>query len=152
MTHSHLKEEKMIDMSYEPSSQLVKKKNLTNHFHCFCRTAWSTKIHLFPGHFRQFIHQKLTRTDPSREGAEKRKQRRRQGMDDCRPLGFLIGLPFAVLALALSLVGAVVWLLGTILGCLCPCCICFSGLANLAMTLIKMPVNVIRWFVRQIPC
>ncbi|THU60955.1 hypothetical protein C4D60_Mb07t18200 [Musa balbisiana] len=39
MTQSHLKDEEMIDLSYKPSSQLVKKKNLTNHFHCFCACA-----------------------------------------------------------------------------------------------------------------
>lgn len=31
---------------------------------------------------------------------------------ECRPLGFLIGLPFALLALILSLVGAVIWVFG----------------------------------------
>ncbi|KAI3457422.1 hypothetical protein Pfo_014085, partial [Paulownia fortunei] len=31
---------------------------------------------------------------------------------ECRPLGFFIGLPFALVALVLSLVGAVVWVIG----------------------------------------
>jgi len=34
---------------------------------------------------------------------------------ECRPLGFLIGLPFALLALILSLVGAVIWVFGYVL-------------------------------------
>ncbi|XP_057976462.1 signaling peptide TAXIMIN 2 [Malania oleifera] len=73
-------------------------------------------------------------------------------MADCKPLGFLIGLPFAILALALSLVGAVVWIIGSVLSCLCPCCICCTGLANAAMSLVKLPVKIIRWFIDQIPC
>ncbi|XP_077252726.1 signaling peptide TAXIMIN 2-like [Tasmannia lanceolata] len=73
-------------------------------------------------------------------------------MGDCRPLGFLIGLPFALLALILSLVGAVIWALGSVLSCLCPCCICCAGLVNFAMDLIKLPVTVVRWFIDQIPC
>ncbi|CAL0322595.1 unnamed protein product [Lupinus luteus] len=71
---------------------------------------------------------------------------------ECRPLGFLLGLPFALVALVLSLVGAVIWVLGTMLSCLCPCCICCSGLANLAVSLIKLPIRVLRWFIRKIPC
>ncbi|KAM3348425.1 hypothetical protein ACQJBY_021983 [Aegilops geniculata] len=70
----------------------------------------------------------------------------------CRPLGLLIGLPFAALALVLSLAGAVVWILGSALSCVCPCCVCCAAAANLAVGLVQMPVKVIRWFIRQIPC
>ncbi|KAK1286953.1 hypothetical protein QJS10_CPB20g01874 [Acorus calamus] len=73
-------------------------------------------------------------------------------MGECRPLGFLIGLPFAVLALLLSIVGTVIWIIGSTISCICPCCVCFAGLANLAMDLIKLPVKVIQWFIGQIPC
>ncbi|KAG6490898.1 signaling peptide TAXIMIN 2-like [Zingiber officinale] len=74
-------------------------------------------------------------------------------MDDCcRPLAFLLGLPFAVLSLALSLVGAAVWLVGSVISCLCPCCCCCVSVANAAVDLIQLPVSVMQCFVRQIPC
>ncbi|KAL6975882.1 hypothetical protein U1Q18_024679 [Sarracenia purpurea var. burkii] len=73
-------------------------------------------------------------------------------MGDCRPLGFLLGLPFALVALVLSLVGAVVWVLGSVLSCLCPCCCCCTGIVNLAMDVIKLPFKIITWFTDQIPC
>ncbi|XP_042485781.1 signaling peptide TAXIMIN 2 [Macadamia integrifolia] len=73
-------------------------------------------------------------------------------MGDCRPLGFLIGLPFALVALVLSLVAMIVWVLGSVLSCLCPCCICCTGIANLAMEIVQLPVKVIKWFTDQIPC
>ncbi|CAN0839803.1 hypothetical protein LINGRAHAP2_LOCUS2671 [Linum grandiflorum] len=51
-----------------------------------------------------------------------------------RPLGFL---PFASIALVLSLVGAIIWIIKS---------------ANLAMGLIKLPVRVLWRFIDQIPC
>jgi hypothetical protein len=32
-------------------------------------------------------------------------------MDECRPLGFLIGLPFALASVLLSLLGFILWIL-----------------------------------------
>ncbi|PSS05835.1 hypothetical protein CEY00_Acc19104 [Actinidia chinensis var. chinensis] len=73
-------------------------------------------------------------------------------MGDCKPLGFLIGLPFAFVALFLSLVGGIIWILGTVLSCLCPCCFCCGGLAKMAVSLMKLPIKVIQWFIEKIPC
>ncbi|XP_058181583.1 signaling peptide TAXIMIN 2-like [Rhododendron vialii] len=73
-------------------------------------------------------------------------------MGDCRPLGFLLGLPFALVALVLSLLGAIVWLLGSLLTCVCPCCCCCAGVANVAMELMTLPLKIITWFTDQIPC
>ncbi|KAL5730509.1 hypothetical protein ACHQM5_003317 [Ranunculus cassubicifolius] len=70
----------------------------------------------------------------------------------CKPLGFLIGLPFALVAFLFSLLGAIIWILGSILSCVCPCCCGCAGLANLAVSLIKLPISVMRWFIHQIPC
>ncbi|XP_019708301.1 signaling peptide TAXIMIN 2 [Elaeis guineensis] len=73
-------------------------------------------------------------------------------MARCRPLGFLLGLPFAVLALLLSLVGAVVWFIGFALTCVCPCCCgCCTWVANLAVDIIQLPVRVIQCFMDNVP-
>ncbi|KAG6382465.1 hypothetical protein SASPL_117114 [Salvia splendens] len=94
------------------------------------------------------------------------------GDDDdcrCRPLGFLLGLPFAFVALILSLVGVVIWIVGylslslslspanllkfrILLSIVCPCCLCVTVIVELALALIKAPFSVIKWFTKQIPC
>ncbi|KAH9574613.1 hypothetical protein CY35_01G067300 [Sphagnum magellanicum] len=71
---------------------------------------------------------------------------------DCRPLGFLLGLPFMLVAFILTLVGILLWIITAPLACCCPCLLCFTILAELAISLIKAPFTVIRWFTRQIPC
>ncbi|GFP79723.1 hypothetical protein PHJA_000115800 [Phtheirospermum japonicum] len=70
----------------------------------------------------------------------------------CRPLGFLLGLPFALVSLILSLVGVVIWIIGTLLTCLCPCCLCVTVIVEMALGLIKAPFSVMKWFTEQIPC
>ncbi|XP_057450753.1 signaling peptide TAXIMIN 1-like [Lotus japonicus] len=71
---------------------------------------------------------------------------------DCRPLGFLLGLPFAFLCLLISIVGIVVWIVGLLLTCICPCCLCLTVIVELALELIKAPLHVMEWFTAQIPC
>ncbi|KAJ9563494.1 hypothetical protein OSB04_008654 [Centaurea solstitialis] len=73
------------------------------------------------------------------------------GDGDCRPLGFLLGLPFAFLSLILSIVGIFVWIVG-----LCyrayACCLCVTVMVEVAIELIKAPIHVMEWFTSQIPC
>ncbi|BBN14405.1 hypothetical protein MPTK1_6g11390 [Marchantia polymorpha subsp. ruderalis] len=70
----------------------------------------------------------------------------------CRPCGFLLGLPFMLLSAILSLVGIIVWVIATLLICICPCGVCLAAVVSFAIWLIKMPIHVITWFTRQIPC
>ncbi|KAI7734240.1 hypothetical protein M8C21_011553 [Ambrosia artemisiifolia] len=74
------------------------------------------------------------------------------GDGDCRPLGFLLGLPFAFLSLILSFIGVVVWIVGLLLTCICPCCLCVTVLVEIAIELIKAPIHVMEWFTSKIPC
>lgn len=70
----------------------------------------------------------------------------------CRPLGFLIGLPFMLVGLILSIIGMVLWILASIIVCICPCCLCLVPIPPLAVSLIKAPVSIMYWFTKQIPC
>ncbi|KAI4319753.1 hypothetical protein MLD38_033315 [Melastoma candidum] len=72
--------------------------------------------------------------------------------EDCRPLGFLLGLPFAFLSLLVSIVGVIVWIVGLLLTLICPCCLCVTVLVELALELVKAPIHVMEWFTSQIPC
>ncbi|XP_004485876.1 signaling peptide TAXIMIN 1-like isoform X2 [Cicer arietinum] len=74
--------------------------------------------------------------------------------EDCkfRPLGFLLGLPFAFLSLIISLIGVIVWIVGLILTCICPCCLCVTLIVEFALVLIKAPIVVMEWFISKIPC
>ncbi|XP_022720977.1 uncharacterized protein LOC111278625 [Durio zibethinus] len=71
---------------------------------------------------------------------------------ECRPLGFLLGLPFAFLSLLISIVGIFVWIVGLVLTCICPCCLCVTFIVEFALGLIKAPILVMKWFTSKIPC
>eukprot|EP01018_Ginkgo_biloba_P033386 Gb_10489 [translate_table: standard] len=71
---------------------------------------------------------------------------------ECRPLGFLLGLPFALLAFVVSLVGVLVWIVGILLSLICPCCLCLTLLVEFALELIKAPLHTMEWFTSKIPC
>ncbi|KAF5778258.1 hypothetical protein HanXRQr2_Chr12g0545411 [Helianthus annuus] len=71
---------------------------------------------------------------------------------NCRPLAFLISLPFALIASVLSIIGAIVFIIGVVVTCICPCCICCALLPTLAVSLLKLPVDVVLWFLDFIPC
>ncbi|AES89760.1 hypothetical protein MtrunA17_Chr4g0040991 [Medicago truncatula] len=71
---------------------------------------------------------------------------------ECRPLGFLLGLPFAFLCLLISIVGVLIWIVGLALTCICPCCLCLTIIVELALELVKAPLHVMEWFTSKIPC
>ncbi|KAE9616913.1 hypothetical protein Lal_00034435 [Lupinus albus] len=71
---------------------------------------------------------------------------------NCRPLGFLLGLPFALLSLLISIVGIVIWIVGLLLTFICPCCLCVTVIVELALGLIKAPLHVMNWCTSKIPC
>ncbi|KAL8242587.1 hypothetical protein R6Q59_012889 [Mikania micrantha] len=74
------------------------------------------------------------------------------GLEHLKPLAFLISLPFALIASVLSIIGAIVFIIGLVLSCICPCCICCAILSSLSVVLVKLPVDVILWFLDFIPC
>ncbi|KAM3287178.1 signaling peptide TAXIMIN 1-like [Capsicum chacoense] len=68
-------------------------------------------------------------------------------------LCFIIGLPFALLALLVSLLGLIVLIVVLTLSCICPC-LCAIAFVHYAWELIKeiawklimAPIHVMKWF------
>ncbi|WRX28500.1 hypothetical protein QQP08_020987, partial [Theobroma cacao] len=42
--------------------------------------------------------------------------------------------------------------LKSIFSCLCPCCACCVPIVDMAMSIVKLPVTIIQWFIDLIPC
>ncbi|KAK2996998.1 hypothetical protein RJ639_024996 [Escallonia herrerae] len=72
---------------------------------------------------------------------------------ECRPLAFLIGLPFALLALVLSVVGAVVWFIGFVsIELFVPLLHMLHRSCEFGGKPGETSVKIIQWFVDLIPC
>ncbi|GAA0187018.1 hypothetical protein Leryth_007398 [Lithospermum erythrorhizon] len=74
----------------------------------------------------------------------------------CKPLGFLLALPFALILLVVALIGAVMWavmsLLACILPCFAPCIAVIDFVLELALGMIAAPVFVIIIIMAAMPC
>ncbi|XP_010279074.1 PREDICTED: uncharacterized protein LOC104613080 [Nelumbo nucifera] len=85
------------------------------------------------------------------------KDRRKNSMNTvdccgCRPLAFLLALPCVILSLFVSIAGVIVWAIGSVVGLICPCCLCVPALVDFALELIKAPLHVLEWLTSHIPC
>ncbi|OIT28799.1 PREDICTED: uncharacterized protein LOC109212198 [Nicotiana attenuata] len=69
----------------------------------------------------------------------------------CRPIAFLLGLPFALISLVIAFVGCIIWILGLILTCICPCCFCVTMLVEMALGLVNAPFAFFQYITDKIP-
>ncbi|XP_059294731.1 uncharacterized protein LOC132047748 [Lycium ferocissimum] len=73
----------------------------------------------------------------------------------CRPVAFLLGLPFALISVVIAFVGGIIWIIGLMLTCLCPCCFCVTLLptvsAELALSLVNAPFAFFQYITDKIP-
>ncbi|XP_016458203.1 uncharacterized protein LOC107781896 [Nicotiana tabacum] len=69
----------------------------------------------------------------------------------CRPIAFLLGLPFALISLVIAFVGCIIWILGLMLTCICPCCFCVTILVEMALSLVNTPFAFFQYITDKIP-
>ncbi|OIT28800.1 PREDICTED: uncharacterized protein LOC109212189 [Nicotiana attenuata] len=69
----------------------------------------------------------------------------------CRPIAFLLGLPSALISLVLAFVGGIIWILGLMLTCICPCCFCVTMLVEMALGLVNAPFAFFQYITDKIP-
>ncbi|MCD7448559.1 hypothetical protein HAX54_044163 [Datura stramonium] len=69
----------------------------------------------------------------------------------CRPIAFLLGLPFALISLVIAFIGGIVWIIGLMLTCICPCCFCVTMLVEMALSLVNAPFAFFQYITDKIP-
>lgn len=69
----------------------------------------------------------------------------------CRPIAFLLGLPFALISLIIAFIGGIIWIIGLILTCICPCCFCVTVLVEMALGLVNAPFQLFHYMTDKIP-
>ncbi|XP_015065474.1 uncharacterized protein LOC107010701 [Solanum pennellii] len=69
----------------------------------------------------------------------------------CRPIAFLLGLPFALISLIIAFIGGIIWIIGLILTCICPCCFCVTVLVEMALGLVNAPFQLFHYITDKIP-
>ncbi|XP_055806222.1 uncharacterized protein LOC129874868 [Solanum dulcamara] len=68
-----------------------------------------------------------------------------------RPIAFLLGLPFALISLVIAFIGGIIWIIGLILTCICPCCFCVTVLVEMALGLVNAPFQFLHYITDKIP-
>ncbi|XP_049384703.1 uncharacterized protein LOC125848806 [Solanum stenotomum] len=69
----------------------------------------------------------------------------------CRPIAFLLGLPFALISLVIAFIAGIIWIIGLILTCICPCCFCVTVLVEMALGLVNAPFHFFHYITDKIP-
>ncbi|XP_059295078.1 uncharacterized protein LOC132048187 [Lycium ferocissimum] len=69
----------------------------------------------------------------------------------CRPVAFPLGLPFALISLVLAFIGGIIWIIGLMLTCICPCCFCVTILVEMALSLVNAPFQFFQYITDKIP-
>ncbi|XP_016562043.2 uncharacterized protein LOC107861194 [Capsicum annuum] len=69
----------------------------------------------------------------------------------CRPIAFLLGLPFALISLVIAFIGVIIWIIGLMLTCICPCCFCVTVLVEMALGLLNAPFQLFHYITDKIP-
>ncbi|KAI9086719.1 hypothetical protein K1719_031313 [Acacia pycnantha] len=73
-------------------------------------------------------------------------------MGSCKPIGLMLGLPFALMAAFISIIAATIFVFGRLLHKVSPCFKNCDQVADRACGLTDLPIRVLRWFFENSPC
>ncbi|KAG5622465.1 hypothetical protein H5410_007683 [Solanum commersonii] len=90
-------------------------------------------------------------SNPAEGNKNEQVEKDRMEKTKCRPIAFLLGLPFALISLVIAFIGGIIWIIGLILTCICPCCFCVTVLVEMALGLVNAPFQFFHYITDKIP-